>query len=152
MERAGPGDIIRVHFTGRLSDGTVFATSANRTPLEVTIGSGATIPGLERAVVGLWPGAFVIENIPARQAFGPYDRTRVLTVDRSRVTLHGAVEIGKRLVVEIEPGRQIQAKILAIGGRTVTLDLNHPLAGEDLTLEIRVVEVLKKQCHLNDTI
>jgi peptidylprolyl isomerase len=143
VERAGPGDRIKVHFTGRLDDGTVFATSANQTPLELTLGTGAVIPGLERALFGLWPGAFVIENIPARQAFGAYDRTRVLTVERTRITLHGEVEVGKRLVVEIEPGQQIQAKIVAIGNTTVTLDLNHPLAGKDLTLEIRVLEVSK---------
>ena len=142
MRHARAGDRVRVHYTGRLSDGTVFDSSVNRTPLELVVGGGDVIPGFEKALVGLSPGSFVIENIPAQQAFGPYDHDRVLSVDKRRIAVKGVLEVGKRMSVEIEPGYEVQAKVIAVQGQTVTLDTNHPLAGEDVTLEIEVIEVL----------
>jgi peptidylprolyl isomerase len=142
LRHARAGDKVRVHYTGRLSDGTVFDSSVNRRPLELVVGGGEVIPGFENALVGLAPGAFVIENIPARQAFGVYDRARVISFDKRRISVKGALEIGKRMSVEIEPGREVQAKVVAVQGQTVTLDTNHPLAGEDVTLEIEMLEVL----------
>ena len=141
MRRARLGDTVKVHYTGRLDDGTVFDSTVNRTPLVLRIGGGDVIPGFDRALVGLEPGAFVIENIPARLAFGEYKRALVMTVNRSSIKPFGALEVGKRLTVEIGPGQQIQAKIVALREGTVTLDTNHPLAGKDLTLEIQVLEV-----------
>ena len=142
MRHARAGDKVRVHYTGRLSDGTVFDSSVNRTPLELVVGEGDVIPGFEKALVGLAPGSFVIENIPAEQAFGAYNHDLVLTVDKRRIAARGALEVGKRMSVEIEPGREVQGKVIAVRGQTVTLDTNHPLAGEDVTLEIEVLEVL----------
>lgn len=140
MRTARAGDRVRVHYTGRLPDGTVFDSSVNRKPLELVVGGGEVIPGFERALVGLSPGAFVIENIPAQQAFGSYNHDLVLNVDKRRVK--GAIEIGKRMSVELEPGHEVQAKVVAVQDQTVTLDTNHPLAGKDVTLEIQVLDVL----------
>jgi len=106
------------------------------------VGGGDVIPGFDRALVGLEPGSFVIENIPARLAFGEYKRALVLTVNRNSITPRGALEVGKRLTVEMGPGQQIQAKVVALKDQTVTLDTNHPLAGKDLTLEIQVLDIL----------
>jgi peptidylprolyl isomerase len=142
VPRAKPGDRVKVHYTGRLEDGTVFDTSVNRPPLELIVGGGDVIPGFDRALVGLEPGAFVIENIPARLAFGEYKRALVMTVSRASITPHGALEVGKRLTIELGPGQSIQAKVVAVQGQTVTLDTNHPLAGKDLTLEIQILDVL----------
>jgi peptidylprolyl isomerase len=140
LRTARAGDRVRVHYTGRLPDGTVFDSSVNRKPLELVVGGGEVIPGFERALVGLSPGAFVIENIPAQQAFGSYNHDLVLNVDKRRVK--GAIEIGKRMSVELEPGHEVQAKVVAVQDQTVTLDTNHPLAGKDVTLEIQVLDVL----------
>jgi len=131
-----------VHYTGRLSDGTVFDSSVNRKPLELVVGDGNVIPGFEKALVGLAPGSFVIENIPAQQAFGIYNHDLIVSVDKRHIAVKGALEVGKRMSVEIEPGCEVQAKVVAVQGLTVTLDTNHPLAGEDVTLEIEVLEVL----------
>jgi peptidylprolyl isomerase len=131
-----------VHYTGRLSDGTVFDSSVNRMPLELVVGGGDVIPGFEKALVGLAPGSFVIENIPAQQAFGAYNHDLVLSVDKRRIAVKGALEVGKRMSVEIEPGCEVQAKVISVKGQTVTLDTNHPLAGKDVTLEIEMIEVL----------
>jgi len=142
VRHARAGDRVRVHYTGRLSDGTVFDSSVNRKPLELVVGGGDVIPGFENALVGLAPGSFVIENIPAQQAFGAYDRDLILKVDKRRIAVKGALEVGKRMFVELEPGREVQAKVIAVKGQTVTLDTNHPLAGKDVTLEIEMLEVL----------
>ena len=142
MRQARAGDRVRVHYTGRLSDGTVFDSSVNRKPIEIVVGAGAMIPGFERALVGLAPGAFVIENIPAAQAFGLYNHDLVMNVDKRQVASKGVLEVGKRIPVELEPGQQVQAKILSVQDFTVTIDTNHPLAGEDLTIEIQLLDVL----------
>jgi peptidylprolyl isomerase len=142
VRTARAGDRLRVHYTGRLSDGTVFDSSVNRKPLELVVGRGEVIPGFDRALIGLAPGSFVIENIPVQQAFGEYNHELVLNVDKRRIAARGTIEVGKRMSVEIEPGHEVQAKVIAVRGQTVTLDTNHPLAGKDVTLEIEVLEVL----------
>jgi peptidylprolyl isomerase len=142
VRHARAGDRVRVHYTGRLSDGTVFDSSVNRKPLELVVGDGDVIPGFEKALVGLAAGSFVIENIPARQAFGAYNHDLIVRVDKRRIAVKGALEVGKRMSVELEPGREVQAKVIAVQEQTVTLDTNHPLAGKDVTLEIEMLEVL----------
>jgi peptidylprolyl isomerase len=142
VRHAQAGDRVRVHYTGRLSDGTVFDSSVNRKPLELVVGDGDVIPGFENALVGLAAGSFVIENIPAQQAFGAYNRDLIVRVDKRRIAVKGALEVGKRMSVELEPGHEVQAKVISVQEQTVTLDTNHPLAGKDVTLEIEMLEVL----------
>ncbi len=72
MAKAKNGDAVKVHYTGKLEDGTVFDSSESREPLEFTLGEGKVIPGFEQAVVGMSPGDSKTEKVPADQAFGPY--------------------------------------------------------------------------------
>jgi peptidylprolyl isomerase len=83
MTQAKNGDTVKVHYTGKLEDGTEFDSSVSRTPLQFTIGTGQIIPGFEQAVVGMAPGESKTTDIPADQAYGPHHQDLVLVVDRN---------------------------------------------------------------------
>jgi peptidylprolyl isomerase len=141
MVQAKTGDTVRVHYTGKLDDGTVFDTSQQRDPLEFTIGEGQIIPGFERAVVGMSPGDMKTERIPADDAYGPHENEMVLEVERTKMPTTIEPEVGQQLQNHHEDGRVTPVLITGVTDAAVTLDANHPLAGKDLTFEIELVEI-----------
>jgi peptidylprolyl isomerase len=143
--RVRPGDRVRVHYTGRLPDGTVFDSSEGREPLEFTLGRGQIIDGFERAVLGREPGSFVIENVPARLAFGERRESRVMRVPLDRLGRGMLPRVGQSVELPAGNGQRVSGVVLDIAGGSVVLDTNHPLAGKDLTFEIRLVEVVESR-------
>ena len=142
MAQAKHGDTVKVHYTGKLEDGTVvFDSSENREPLQFTIGEGKIIPGLERAVVGMSPGESKTEKIPADQAFGPYREKLILEVDRQQIPADVKLKVGKRLQFRLANDQATQALVTDVSESTVTLDANHPLARTDLIFNIRLLEI-----------
>jgi peptidylprolyl isomerase len=141
MPQAKQGDNVKVHYTGKLDDGTVFDSSVDRDPLEFIIGSGMIIPGFEQAVIGMQPGESKVEVIPTDNAYGPYLEEMVLTIDRQQMPLELEPEIGQQLQLQHPTGGVIPVVITEVSQGSVTLDANHPLAGEDLTFEIELVEI-----------
>jgi len=142
MAQAGTGDTVRVHYTGTHDDGTVFDTSSGREPLEFTIGSGQVIPGFDSAVDGMSPGDSETVKIPAEQAYGPHREEMMLEVDRAQVPAELDPQVGERLEIKQQDGQSIPVTVTAITETLVTLDGNHPLAGQALTFEIELVEVV----------
>lgn len=141
MAQAKPGDTVSVHYTGKLDDGTVFDSSEGGSPLEFAIGSGNVIPGFEQAVVGMSPGDSKTTTIPSDDAYGPYYEERVLVVERQQIPPDLPVDIGSQLQIQQQGGMVIPVVITDVTEAEVTLDANHPLAGEDLTFEIRLVSI-----------
>ncbi len=141
MTQAKHGDSVKVHYTGRLDDGTVFDSSLDREPLEFVIGSGMIIPGFEEAVIGMAPGESKTKLIATDNAYGPYREEMVLTVDRQQMPLEIEPEVGQQLQLQHPTGGVIPVIITDISLETVTLDANHPLAGEDLTFDIQLLEI-----------
>jgi peptidylprolyl isomerase len=142
MAKAKNGDTVKVHYTGKLEDGTVFDSSGSREPLEFTIGEGTVIPGFEQAVVGMSPGASKSEKIPADQAFGPYREELVVDIDRERIPEGVDPKVGKRLRVQKTDGRITEVLVTGVTESKVTLDANHPLAQNDLIFDIELLEIL----------
>jgi peptidylprolyl isomerase len=136
------GDTVKVHYTGKLEDGTVFDSSTDRDPLEFTIGEGLVIPGFERAVIGMNPGDSRTELIPNEQAYGPHLEEMVVVVDRQQMPAEIEPSIGQQLEVQQPSGQVIPVVITELSDEAVTLDANHPLAGEDLTFDIQLVEIV----------
>ena len=134
------GDTLRVHYTGTLSDGTVFDSSREREPLEFTMGKGMLIPGFEAAVMGHEAGETVTVTIPPSQAYGESDPELVFTVDRAQVPDHIPLTVGVPLQLSNEQG-QMDVTITEVTDEEITLDANHPLAGKELTFEIEIVSV-----------
>ncbi len=141
MVQAQLGDTVKVHYTGKLGDGTVFDSSAERDPLEFSLGEGRVIAGFEEAVVGMSPGDSKSANIPADQAYGPYRQEMVMVVDRQQIPADLSVNVGQQLQIRQKSGEAIPVIVTDVSGSKVTLDANHPLAGQDLTFDIRLVEI-----------
>jgi len=141
MAQAKLGDTVRVHYTGKLDDGTVFDSSANGDPLEFTIGDGNIIPGFEKAVVGMSPGDAKTEVIPAQQAYGEHREEMVVVVDRAQMPPEMQPEVGQQLEIRQPDGGTIPVVVTDISEADITLDANHPLAGEDLVFDIQLVEI-----------
>jgi FKBP-type peptidyl-prolyl cis-trans isomerase 2 len=131
---ATEGDTVKVHYTGTLSNGTTFDSSAGREPLEFTLGEGQVIPGFEDAVLGMAVGEEKTVTIPVDQAYGSYDEDLILVVPREMVPDEIAV-VGISLY-------QPRGTIISVDDEVVMIDQNHPLAGEDLTFTITLVEIL----------
>ncbi len=142
MVQAKTGDTVKVHYTGKLDDGTVFDTSANRAPLEFTLGQGNVIPGFENAVVGMEPGESKTTEIPSDQAYGPHHDEMLIQVTRDQFPEDVEPEVGQQLQVQQANGHQFIVSITEIKGDAITLDGNHPLAGKDLTFDIQLVEIV----------
>ena len=141
MTHAKVGDTVTVHYTGRLDDGTVFDSSVNRDPLQFTIGQGELIPGFEQAVVGMSPGESKTETIPFERAYGPYREEMVIEVDRQQIPSEIEPAVGQQLQVREETGAVIPVVITDVTDESITLDANHPLAGEELTFDIQLVSI-----------
>ena len=141
MAQAKTGDTVKVHYTGKLEDETLFDTSINREPLQFTIGEGQVIPGFEEAVIGMNPGESKTTKIPAEKAYGPHYKERVLSVDRNQLPTELEPKVGQHLQLCKPDGQTIMAMVTDVSESTMTLDANHPLAGKDLTFDIQLVEI-----------
>ncbi len=142
MAQAKNGDTVKVHYTGTLDDGTLFDTSAEREPLKFTVGGGEVIAGFDTAVIDMVPGEVRITVIPAMSAYGEHSKELVTEVDRDRFPADMELGLGQQLQVGLEDGNQAVVMIVDLCDTSVTLDANHPLAGQQLTFEIELVEIL----------
>ena len=141
MPEAQNGDSVQVHYTGRLDDGTIFDSSQGREPLEFQLGSNAVIPGFESAIVGMHEGETKTTHIPAAEAYGPFHDEMVLAVPRDEFPPDLQPQVGQQLQIEQQDGQTFIAHIAEISDAEITLDTNHPLAGEDLTFDIQLVKI-----------
>lgn len=140
MRQATTGDIVRVHYTGTLDDGSQFDTSVGRTPIEVRIGSGQVIPGFEEALVGMTEGDTKSVTLDPGQAYGPHHDQLVHVVERERIPPEIDLEVGTVLQAADAGGNQLRLQVVDLADDTVTVDANHPLAGKALTFELELVE------------
>lgn len=141
MTQAKKGDTVRVHYTGKLGDGTVFDTSADRDPIQFTVGASEVIPGFEKAVIGMSPGEKKTAELPADDAYGPRRDDRVAEIGREQLPDDLDPAEGQELQLRQPNGEAIRVRVTHVSEESITLDANHPLAGEDLTFEIELVEI-----------
>jgi len=139
--QAKNGDIVQVHYTGTLENGTVFDTSEGREPLEFTLGEGQMIPGFEQAVLGMKVGESKTVTIPADEAYGPYRDDMVQVVNREDLQPGLDPYVGQQLQ-GAQPGGGISVgTVTNVTDTTITVDFNHFLAGKDLTFEIELMSI-----------
>ena len=142
MSQAAQGKTVRFHYTGSLADGTVFDSSIERDPLEVTLGAGQIIPGVDQALTGMEPGEDKKVTVAAEEAYGPHRDELIHEVGRERLSPEMRVSVGDRLEGTDASGRRLQLTVVDVNDQSVKLDANHPLAGEDLTFELKLVEIV----------
>ena len=141
MSEAKNGDNVKIHYTGKLDDGTVFDSSANSEPLQFTLGKGQVIPGFEQAVIGMNIGETKTTKIPPDKAYGQYRKEMVLEVSKTDLPKDIEVQIGQQLQINQPSGQTFVVTATNISESHITLDANHPLAGKDLTFDIKLVEI-----------
>lgn len=141
MSEAKQGDTVKVHYTGTLGDGTIFDSSNDREPLQFTLGKGQLIKGFEDAVMGMSVGETKSVSIPSDEAYG--SRREELLLKYTKADFPPNVEPKEGLVINLvnQDGRSILATITEISGDAISVDANHPLAGNDLTFKIDLVEI-----------
>lgn len=142
MTQAKHGDTVRIHYTGRLTDGTRFDSSDGRDPLEFTLGSGQIIQGLDEQVQGMNVGDKQTVTIPADAAYGPHRPEGVQSVPRSQIPDGVDTSVGARLQATGADGRAMTLTVVDNAEDAITVDANHPLAGKDLVFDVELVEVL----------
>ena len=142
MNTVENGNTVSVHYTGTLNDGTQFDSSREREPLSFLVGDGQVIPGFESAVLGMQEGETKTITILAENAYGPKNDQAVQVVERSRFPNGYEGNVGESVTGQTGEGQAFRATIVSVEENTVTLDFNHPLAGQDLTFEVELVSIL----------
>lgn len=135
------GDNVKVHYTGRLEDGSIFDSSLNSEPLQFTVGSNMVIPGFDNAVIGMALGESKTIHIPMDEAYGPYLSELVQEVSRNDIPPDVDLQVGQRLQAQREDGQLVVITVIEISESTIKLDANHPLAGKDLVFDIELIEI-----------
>jgi peptidylprolyl isomerase len=139
-EPAKNGDRVRVHYTGRLEDGQVFDSSKDGDPLEFTVGQGEVIPGFDDAVRGMSVGETKTVEIESEDAYGPRRDSLVTQVDRERAQFPVEPQVGMSFALPLQDGSQIEVVVTEVTDTHITIDGNHPLAGEKLIFEVELME------------
>lgn len=160
MAQAKSGDKVRVHYTGTLDDGSIFDSSEEAASecgdhdndcgcggnaggaMEFVIGEGRLIPKFEAAVIGLEPGQSTKVRIAADEAYGQRAEEMVAVIERSEIPADMKPQIGDHLEVIMQDGSPMPVMVTDVTETSITLDANHPLAGMDLTFDIRLVEIV----------
>ncbi len=142
MSEAKSGDTVRLHYTGTLTDGSKFDSSEGRDPLEFTLGGGQIIPGLEREIFGMKVGDKKTVTAVADEAYGQPNPAALQDVPRDTIPPEIELAVGGQLQVSTQDGQQMTVTITAITEEVVTMDANHPLAGQNLIFDVELVEIL----------
>ncbi|PVA09254.1 peptidylprolyl isomerase [Pelagivirga sediminicola] len=141
MTEVKSGDTVHIHYTGTLTDGTVFDSSEGRDPLKFEVGSGQIIPGLDTAMPGMNVGEKKTVEVPADQAYGQVDPNARQQVPREGIPADIPLDPGTQLQVQTENGQVLPVTVLEVTEEHVTLDANHALAGKDLKFDIELVAI-----------
>ena len=142
MQHVKNGDKVKVHYHGRLADGTTFDSSAGREPLEFEVGSGTVIKGFDDGVMGMKVGEKKTINIPADEAYGQKNPEMMIEFPRTQFPPEIDLQVGTQLMMSNEAGQQFPVAIAEIKEDVVVLDANHHLAGEDLIFDLELVDIV----------
>ncbi len=140
--QAKEGDVVRVHYTGRLTDGTQFDSSVGREPLEFTVGAGQMIKGFDSGVRGMAVGEKKTIEIAPQDAYGERDDEAIIEFPASNIPEDMTLEPGMQLTLRNQFGQPIPVVVLEVKEEIVVMDANHMLAGKDLVFEVELVEIV----------
>ena len=141
MSQVKEKDTIKVHYTGTLKDGRVFDSSREREPLEFTLGEGQLIPGFEKGVIDMAVNETKVVEIPVAEAYGERNDQLIQEVPKSQLPPEIEPKVGMGLMSQTPDGRQMPLTVTEVKDESIVVDANHPLAGEDLTFEIELLEI-----------
>jgi len=140
-EQVKKGDMVSLDYTGLLQDGTEFDSSKGRNPLQFKVGAGEVIPGFDKAVEGMKKDEEKTFTIPCAEAYGPIQAELMQEIPKEKMPNTTELKVGMQLMMNGLQGEKAMITITKISEKTVTVDLNHPLAGKDLTFKVKVVGI-----------
>ncbi len=140
MQQVKDGDKVRVHYNGKLRNGEIFDSSEGRDPLEFTVGSGQVIKGFDDGVKGMNIGDKKTVEIASTDAYGEKEEDRVIEFPKTQFPPEMKPEVGMQLMMNDGQGQSMPVVITEVKDKTVMLDANHPLAGQDLIFDIELVK------------
>lgn len=142
MVQVKSGDKINVHYTGKLTDGTLFDSSKGREPLEFQVGSGMVIKGFDEGVTGMIIGEKKTVHIPVAEAYGDVDSSYLAVFNKEEIPSDIPYEVGMQLNMHQDgTGEVMPVIVVEVTETTITLDANHPLAGKDLIFDLELVSI-----------
>ena len=141
MSQVKENDTIKLHYTGKLSDGQVFDSSVEREPIEFTVGEGKIIPGLEKAVIDMKVNEKKTIEIAKDDAYGDASDELFQQVKKEQLPEDIKPEVGMGLVSKNEDGSERQLRVAEVNDDHIVVDANHPLAGKDLVFDVELVEI-----------
>ncbi len=141
MKTVKEGDYVKVHYTGKFNDGEVFESTKGCQSVEVHVGSGDFLVGFEDALVGMAPEETKTFSLEASEAYGDRHDELEQTFQLSDFPDDYKPEVGQVILLESNNDEQFHALVTHVGEEQVVLDLNHPLAGKDLTFEVEILEI-----------
>jgi peptidylprolyl isomerase len=136
------GDVVRVHYTGTLLDGTQFDSSVGRNPLEFTVGAGQMIAGFDAGVLGMTVGEKKTLQIDPENAYGPSNPEAIIEFPKENVPAEMQLEAGMQLNLQNQYGQPVPVVVLEVKDDVIIMDANHSLAGKDLIFEVELVEIV----------
>lgn len=166
MKTVQKGDTVRIEYTGTLQDGTVFDSTlegmngcddecdvdenasgdcgcgCSEGPMELTVGAGQLFPQIDEALIGMSPGEKKTVRIAAKDGFGEFDQEKIFTVSRSNLPEGFDPEVGEELVLSNDEDEEIGVSVMEVTSDGFTFNANHPLAGEDLTYEVQLLDIV----------
>ncbi|SFN73700.1 FKBP-type peptidyl-prolyl cis-trans isomerase [Bizionia echini] len=141
MSHVKENDTVQVHYTGKLSSGQVFDSSADREPLEFTLGQGMLIPGFEKAVLDMKVSDKKTVVIDKNEAYGDVQKELFHEVKKDQLPQDIKPEVGMGLASKNPDGTEHQFRVAAVNDDHIIVDGNHPLAGQDLTFELELISI-----------
>ena len=141
MSKVKANDTVKVHYTGKLSNGQVFDSSEGRDPLEITLGQGALIPGFEKGLIDMEVNENKTINIPKEEAYGEVQEELFQRVNKAELPEGMTPEVGMGLVAKSPDGTEQQLRVAEVNEADIVIDANHPLAGHDLIFDLQLVEI-----------
>jgi peptidylprolyl isomerase len=141
MPKASENDNVKVHYTCSLIDGTFVGGTANEFPLQFTIGQSNVLPGFEEAVIGMEEGEERDVTLAPEKTFGPHREDLIRVVERNIFSSDQQIEAGMTFQTKDKDGQTVMLKVVDSDEKTVTIDLNHPLAGKELSFHINLVAI-----------
>ncbi len=141
MNQVKENNTVKVHYTGKLSDGQVFDSSEGKEPLEFTLGQGRLIPGFEKGLMDMKLNEKKTVTIAKEEAYGEVNQDLIQEVQKSELPQEITPEVGMGLVSKSSDGQEMNLQVIEVREESIVLDGNHPLAGKDLTFDLEVVEI-----------
>jgi FKBP-type peptidyl-prolyl cis-trans isomerase 2 len=141
MSQVKENNTVKVHYTGKLSDGQVFDSSEGKEPLEFTLGQGRLIPGFEKGLLDMKLNEKKTITIVSEEAYGPVREDLIQEVPKTELPQEITPEVGMGLVSKSPDGQEMNLQVVEVRDASIVLDGNHPLAGKDLTFDLEVVEI-----------